>query len=101
MRYNVRISDHEFNKYFVYLASMTLSYLDEILPCLVCLGDENYISPTFIKYQMEQGKDRDSLSQELQENTSFQKIQNQQFRTYLLSKLQEKQTVVGSAIMLQ
>lgn len=100
-RYSVRISEHEFNKYFVYLVSMTLSSLDEILPCLICLGDENYISPTFIKYQIEMGKDSNYLAQELQENASFQMIHNQAFRAYMLSKLQEDRAAAGVAYTLQ
>lgn len=96
-QYHVRITDHEFNKYFVCLVSMTLSSLDEILPCLVCLGDDNYISPTFIKYQIEQGKTRTSLAHELLSNASFQLIQNQDFRTHLLSKLREDGTGAETA----
>lgn len=95
-RYDVRITEQEYNKFFVYLVSMTLSSLDEILPSLVCLGEENYISPTFIKYQIEQGKSVANLTQRLTENASFQKIENSEFRTYMISKLQENRDVAGA-----
>lgn len=88
-KYRVRISEHALQKYLVYLVPMTLSTLDEILPRLVCIGDANYISPTFIEYQMIQGKDTACILRELISNDAFNSIQNQEYRTYVLQKLQE------------
>ena len=95
-QYHVRITEHEYNKYFVYLVSMTLSLLDAILPCLVCLGDENYISPSFIKYRIAQGTDKTVLCQEIKSNVSFQLIQNQNYRTYIIRQLEEDRTEIAS-----
>ena len=47
-KYGINFSERDHKNFVVQLTLQVLSYLNEILPHLVCLGDENYLSASYI-----------------------------------------------------
>lgn len=84
-QYNVKFYDHEYKKFVVELVLRVLSYLDNILPQLVCIGDENYISSSYMKYRMQDGATKEELVNELVNNYAFQALSHKNYKQYLLN----------------
>jgi len=81
--YNVRLSENYHKKFFVTLTLQALSYLNDILPRLVCIGDGNYISSSYIAYEKEKGVSQEKLAEELESNTAFKKLLHTPYKQYL------------------
>lgn len=73
-KYGVRILEHHYRKYIVSILLKTLTELKETTLRLVCIGDENYISPTFVKYYYSAGVSKEQLLSEIDNNLYFSKM---------------------------
>lgn len=73
-KYNIKICERDYNNYLVALVLRVLSHLNEISSRLVCLGEENYISPTFIDHFFEKGKTVDEIFKSLTINEYYKKM---------------------------
>lgn len=82
-QYGVKFSDRDYKQFVVNLVLRVLSCLNEILDHLVCLGDENYISSSYISYKIHSGVNRDQLLKELESLSAFQNISNIMYKQYL------------------
>lgn len=82
-RYNIKIADRHYATYVANLILRTIENLNEILPRLICVGDENYISSTFIRYRKEAGLSSEEILQELECNQSFNNLQHEKYKSYL------------------
>ena len=60
-----------------------LAVLDDILPKLICIGDENYISSSYIRFRKEAGFSSTEISEELEANPYFQKLAHDEYKRYL------------------
>lgn len=82
-QYNIKISDRFFDAFAVQMILEVMSKLNDILPKLVCLGDDNYISSSYIKYRKAAGYSGEELAQELEKNPYFINIQHEGYKQYL------------------
>lgn len=82
-KYNVNFSDRDQNNFVAKLSISVLTYLDEILPRLVCLGDENYISASSLSYGKKEGIPSEIIAEELESNESFIKMKRMDYKSYL------------------
>lgn len=69
-RYGIKVISRHYEKYIVDLVLRVLAEIKEILPRLVCLGDSNYISPSFVKYYLKRIS-MEELYNEINNNESF------------------------------
>lgn len=81
--YKVKISEGDRQKFVVEIVLRVLSYLDDILPKLICLGDSNYISSSCITYKKNEGIDSDTLSKDLESNRYFIAMSNIAYKEHL------------------
>lgn len=82
-KYNISITERDYKKYVVEIVLRVLSYLDDILPRLICLGDSNYISSSYIAYQKRDGKPPKTISAELEENYFFNLLHHTEYKAFL------------------
>lgn len=82
-KYNIKINERHYAMYVTNLILKTIENLNEILPRLVCIGDENYISSTFVRYRKEMGMSGEEILRELETNHAFIDLQNEQYKVYL------------------
>ena len=82
-KYGIKINERHYAAYATNLILKTVENLDEILPRLVCIGDENYISSTFIRFRREAGMSGEEILRELESNQSFVDLQHAQYKSYL------------------
>lgn len=82
-KYSVKISNCHYKAYAVKMILGVLAVLDDILPKLICIGDENYISSSFIKYRRLSGISPAEISEELEANPYFQKLAHDEYKRYL------------------
>ena len=73
-KYNIKICERDYNNYAVALVLRALSHLNEISSRLVCLGEENYISPTFVDYYFNNGKTTDEILECITHNEYYKKM---------------------------
>ena len=73
-KHNIKIRKRDYNNYVVALVLRVLSNLNEISTRLVCLGEENYISPTFVDYYLKKGDTPDQIFSCLEHNEHYQKM---------------------------
>lgn len=83
LQYSIKINEHHYSAFAVNLILNILSFLNDILPKLVCIGDENYISSSFIKYRKEAGACSKELTDELEANPYFQQLTQENYKEYL------------------
>ena len=88
--YCISIPEHDFKKYFGEVVMRMISCLNNILPNLVCLGDKNYISHSYISYRKLSGYDNDAIVDELESNASFISLMNDEYKQYLLDKARKQ-----------
>lgn len=81
--YNIKITECDCDKFVVDIILRVLSYLDDILPRLVCVGDENYISASYITYRKRNGADNESLLKELESIEAFKALSHNRYKQYL------------------
>lgn len=82
-QYNIKISDRLFHIFAVQMILDVMSKLNDILPKLVCLGDENYISSSYIKYRKAAGYSKEEIAEELESNPYFKEIKHSEYKQYL------------------
>lgn len=82
-KYGVKFNDRHYAAYVTNLILKTIENLNEILPKLVCVGDENYISSTFIKFRKQEGQSGTEILQELESNPSFVDLRHEEYKSYL------------------
>lgn len=82
-KYNIKINERHYAAYATNLILKTIENLNEILPRLVCVGDENYISSTFVRFRKEEGMSGEEILRELESNQSFVDLQHAQYKSYL------------------
>lgn len=82
-QYGVSISARHYASYAVNIILQVLSILDEVQHRLICLGDENYISASYIKYRKQSGASLSEISEELESNTHFKEIKHGEYKCYL------------------
>lgn len=82
-RYSIKISDCHYKVYAVNMILDVLAILNDILPRLICIGDENYISSSYIKFRKEAGFSPAEISEELEANPYFQKLAHEKYKRYL------------------
>lgn len=82
-KYSVKISNCHYKAYVVKMILGVLAVLDDILPKLICIGDENYISSSFIRYRRASGISPVEISEELEANPYFQKLAHDEYKRYL------------------
>lgn len=87
--YNILIPKDYYQKYFVKIVLQVLSILDEVINRLVCLGDCNYISASYLSYRKTSGISSQKMREELEQNTFYKKIKSDLYKAYLY-KLIEK-----------
>ncbi len=87
--YQVKLTAREVNVFVTDLVLQVLSYLDDILPHLICIGDENYISSSYIEHRKKRGITPLALVEELEANLSFQQLSNKEYKEYLRSMARE------------
>ena len=85
-KYNVRINPQHIDKYIAAVVIKVLEFLSEISNHLVCIGDANYISSSFISYAKATGTSRDEIIAYLIRNPSYQRLKNKEYKTFLLEK---------------
>lgn len=73
-KYNIKIRERDYNNYVVALVLRALSHLNEISSRLVCLGEENYISPTFVHYYFNNGKTAKEILECITHNEYYKKM---------------------------
>ena len=73
-KYNIKISERNYNNYIVTLVLRVLTDLNEISSRLVCLGEENYISATFVDYYLKNGKTKAEILKCIKLNEYYQKM---------------------------
>lgn len=81
--YSIRIKKKHFQAYAVNLILDVLSFLNDVLPRLICIGDENYISSSFIRYRKADGFSSAQISAELISNPFFQRLAHTEYKNYL------------------
>lgn len=81
--YGIKITERDYKKFVVEIVLRVLSYLDDILPRLVCVGDENYISASYIAYRKRNGVDHESLSEELESSEAFKALAHNEYKQHL------------------
>lgn len=82
-KYSIKISKRHHKEYAVKMILDILSLLNDILPRLICIGDENYISSSYIKFRKEAGIKPAEISKELEDNPYFQKLAHEEYKCYL------------------
>lgn len=82
-KYNIKINERHYAAYATNLILKTIENLNEILPRLVCVGDENYISSTFVRFRKEMGISGEEILRELETNQAFIDLQHEQYKAYL------------------
>lgn len=82
-QYNIKISDRLFRTFAVQMILDVMSKLNDILPKLVCIGDENYISSSYIEYRKAAGYSKEDIAEELESNPYFKAIQHAEYKQYL------------------
>ena len=82
-KYNIKINERHYASYVTSLVLQTIDNLNEILPRLVCIGDENYISSTFIKFRKRDGLSGEEILRELESNQSFIDLRHEEYKSYL------------------
>lgn len=82
-KYGIKLTERDSQKYVVEVILRMLSYLNDILPKLVCIGDENYISASYLTYRRRDGFDSKQLSEELEANHAFQSIIHDNYKQHL------------------
>lgn len=73
-KYNIKICEQDYNNYIVALVLRVLSHLNEISSRLVCLGEENYISHSFIDYYLKEGQTPDEILECITHNEYYKKM---------------------------
>lgn len=86
--YGIKISSSYYKKYFVNMVLLVLGRLNGTLQRLICIGDDNYISASYIKYKKAEGQDEGSLKNDLINNSYYQSIENEDYKRYLLGLVQ-------------
>ncbi len=81
--FDIKISDRNYQKYFVATILNTLSYLDEVSNRLICIGDSNYISSSSLISRKRNGLDSATLLNELENNQFFVKLKHTLYKKYL------------------
>lgn len=81
--YGIKVAERDFKNFVVEIVLRVLSYLDDILPRLVCIGDENYISASYMTYRKRDGIDCKLLSEELESNKAFQALTHDSYKQHL------------------
>lgn len=87
--YSLKISDRHYKAYAVKMILDVLAALGDILPKLICIGDENYISSSYIRFRKENGFTPTEISEELEANPYFQKLEHEEYKRYL------RKTIIG------
>lgn len=82
-RYFIKINDHHYKAYAVRMILDVLTMLNDILPRLICIGDENYISSSYIRFRKEAGFSSEEISNELEENTYFKNLAHEGYKLHL------------------
>lgn len=82
-KYNIKINERHYAAYATNLILKTIANINEILPRLVCIGDENYISSTFIRFRKQAGLSGEEILRELETNPSFADLRHEKYKAYL------------------
>lgn len=81
--HNIKITKRDYQKYVVEIILRVLTYLDDIIQRLVCIGDSNYISSSYITYQKLDGVTSEMLSNELKHNRFFIALKHDAYKNFL------------------
>jgi len=82
-QYQIRIRERHYKAFAVDMILEVLSQLDNILPKLICIGDDNYISSSFIRYRIADGFSSSQISAELNSNPFFQRLAHTEYKKFL------------------
>lgn len=73
-KFGIKIQEHHYKKYMITIVLRALSELKEISSRLVCIGEENYISPTFINHYYSSGFSKEQLLSIIETNQYYVKM---------------------------
>ena len=86
-KYGVKICNRHFTLYATEMILTVLENINEIMPRLICIGDENYISSSFIRYKKKEGISSAAILQELEGTQAFKDLQHVEYKAYLKQML--------------
>lgn len=95
--YGVKILERHYQKYMVAIMLRTLSELKETTMRLVCIGESNYISPTFIRHYYLTGYSKEEMLSKLYDNESYRML-NDEYKKKLNESITEGEKLWGSPI---
>lgn len=81
--FGVKISDRDYKKYVASIVLNVLSYLDEVTERLICIGDSNYISSSYLEFRKLKGIGPEQLLIELERNPFFINLEHEPYKAYL------------------
>lgn len=81
--YGIKINEHDRQKYFLTLVLNELSFLDDVSKRLVCIGDENYISASFLNHINTDGRSAPFSLTDLESNSFFKSMHHEGYKEYL------------------
>lgn len=82
-KYFVKVSERHYKMYVTEMILYVLSNLDNVISRLICIGDENYISSSFIRFRREDGYSSAEIANELENNLYFKKLKHKEYKSYL------------------
>lgn len=82
-RYNIKITERHHSIYMAKIVLDVLSNLNEIMSKLVCVGDENYISSSYLKFRKQAGYTASAILAELESNSYFLHLKHEKYKDYL------------------
>lgn len=85
-KYQIQLSDQNIKQFISVVTLQVLSLLNDITPRLICIGDPNYISSTFITYAKNDGLASELITERLLNNPFYRLIENEEYKSFLLKK---------------
>lgn len=82
-KYSVKVSERHYKVYVTRVILYVLSNLDNVISKLICIGDENYISSSFIRFRKEEGCSSAEIISELESNPYFEQLKHEEYKCYL------------------
>ena len=91
-KYNIKIYERHYKQYFVTLVLETLALIENINSKLICIGDSQFISPTFVSAYYRAGMDKDTIISSLEKNLLFQKL-DERYKTIIQQRIEDGSNV--------
>ena len=91
-KYGVKILENHYKKYLVAVVLKVLSELKEASAKLVCIGEENYISPTFVDHYFKAGFSKERQIEEIMSNHYYQSMSSK-YQAKIIEKIMKKEEI--------